>query len=335
VAVAKAASTQLPTEQSSTSSSTLSTESTSTSNSSSTGYFSTEFSTQITNSSDSPTDEPLEFGQHDHNMENDDDNDDDNDDLQEHELNENLDIFGAPNVPLFAPREPNPWTLFPPHLGTLYPYHVLDKRAVTSESSSSSSLSTSQSSVSTSTSSSTDHPHDVIGLNDIPPNICDIGQVHKTFNLSSLPTVWEVDPLYFSVSKYPCQINGFAMVTPISSDCDQSSDHAVFHGSFQYKNITATCNCDYAMTDFPWTVSVDITNTSFHCRIHKLSNGKFKYFYNTDTYSHYNQVAAPNGDSHQIKKFLEKLHKDLKAHFENGFVHMANVIMKLISDRWH
>jgi len=168
----------------------------------------------------------------------------------------------------------------------------------------------------------------------LPEDICDLAKDQPQLNLSAVPTVNQVDPMLFTVAEYPCRLTGFSRVMPMHSDCQQVGDHEVFHGHFVYHDIVATCDCGHNMTDFRWMVEVHIANASLHCRIHEHKNGRFMFFYDPATYSHYSEVDAPIGKAHQIQSFLELFHHELRAHFEMGFAHMANEIMKIVKFQW-
>jgi len=174
----------------------------------------------------------------------------------------------------------------------------------------------------------------VYGL-DLPRDICKIGDDQKPLDLSSILAVREVDPIYFKVSEYVCQLFGFSHITPVESDCSKDKDHDLFHGHFVYDNLTAVCDCGHLMNGSPWMTMVHITGSSLHVKIHNHGKGRYMYFYDPSTYGTFNEVDAEFGKPHQMEKFLDSFHKHLRTHFDEGFRRMANEIMSIISSAWH
>jgi len=162
-------------------------------------------------------------------------------------------------------------------------------------------------------------------------DVCNLASHNKTIDIDSVPQMAELDPMNFTIAGYKCSLEGFSDIKPLHTNCTPVGDHLVFFGHFAFDLITCNCDCGHQMANYPYMVQVNITNTQLHARIHKHTNGKFMYFYDTKTYARYSEVDAPFGSSKQMEAFLDKLHKDLRAHFEMAYVDVTNILLKLIS----
>jgi len=162
-------------------------------------------------------------------------------------------------------------------------------------------------------------------------DVCNLSKHNKSIDIDSVPQMAELDPMNFTISGYKCSLEGFSDIKPVETNCTPVGDHLVFYGHFAFDLITCVCDCGHQMNNYPYMVQVNITNTQLHARVHKHTNGKFMYFYDTETYARYSEVDAPFGSSKQMQSFLDKLHKDLRAHFEMAYVDVTNILLKLIS----